>query len=368
MLKENTVIIEMTGIFGAGYLPGLFKPVTTILRERYLRIEDNGKPSSLVTRYHIDNEAARINDPKRRERITELIRKANNLKPDEWIELIDSLRWADVLFQESVESYARSIDVVFRRGGRLQNYILLRGTRWEEAETNRFQPKLQFFLKAEYEAIKQTFERNKEVNRIIKCYPELYCESPKQAYELQEDWLQKVQRFPGLRYIERRKPDEEEFAREEFTEDIVNFIVPYINLFGFQTMLKTRIFISYSHKDTWFADKLEKTLTQRGFGVWIDKKEILAGDSLLNKIKEGIDTSKFLCAVISKNSINSNWVQEELERAMNQQIKSGKVKVLPLLLERALELPLFLEGKKYINFSKEAFDSGVEELMRRLKS
>ena len=90
MLKEDTVIIEMTGIFGAGYLPGLFKPVTAILRERYLRIEDNGRLSSLVTRYHIDNEAARINDPQRRERITELIRKANNLNSDEWIELIDS--------------------------------------------------------------------------------------------------------------------------------------------------------------------------------------------------------------------------------------------------------------------------------------
>lgn len=61
-------------------------------------------------------------------------------------------------------------------------------------------------------------------------------------------------------------------------------------------------------------------------------------------------------------------MREELDLAMNQQIESGEVKVLPIVIERGLELPSFLKGKLYIDCSQGDFDKCVEELMRKLKS
>ncbi|HKG61691.1 MAG TPA: toll/interleukin-1 receptor domain-containing protein [Pyrinomonadaceae bacterium] len=364
MSIRKPIIIEMTGIFGAGYLPGLFKPLKALLQENFLWI-DADKSKGLIANYHVDNEAVRKRDVQRRERITHLIKQVPNLNPEEWNELIAALRWADELFQESLEAYPSN--VVFRRGGKLQNYILLRRTQWQEADMNRLQPKLQVFLEASYSAIKQTFEQNQEVRRIIRESPELFCESPERAMELQEEWLQTVKDFPGLIHIKRQQPGKEEFANEEFSKEIINTIIPLLNLFGLKTTLRRKVFISYSRKDEWFADKLDDALNRKNVGVWIDKREILVGDSIIKRIREGIATSHFICAVISSNSINSKWVQEELDMAMNQQIESGEVKVLPLVLESGLPMPSFLVGKLHIDFSKEDFDKCVEDLMRRLK-
>lgn len=302
MSKRKPIIVEMTGIFGAGYLPGLFKPLKSMLQENFLWLNDNN-PTKLIANYHIDNEAARKADPQRRARITHLIRNVRNLNSEEWSELITSLRWADELFQKSLNAYPSN--VVFRRGGRLQNYILLRGTRWEEADMNRLQPKLQIFLKADQSAIEQTFDQNEEVEKIINESPELFCESPERALELQEEWLQKIKDYPGLTYIERHKPSKEEFASDEFAREIINNLVPLLDVFGLKTMIKKRVFVSYSRNDHWLAEKLEDALKQRGIGVWVDKREILVGDSLIKKIREGINASQYVCAVISSNSINS---------------------------------------------------------------
>ncbi len=132
---------------------------------------------------------------------------------------------------------------------------------------------------------------------------------------------------------------------------------------------KTRIFISYSHADMEFAHKLEKALIDKSIDVWIDRKEILVGDSLIQKIREGIDSSQYVCALLSKTSVESRWVQSELDIAMSQQIENQKIKVLPLVVEKDVELPGFLKGKLYIDFSsKENFAICVSQILRRVNS
>lgn len=365
MVERKPIVVEMTGIFGAGYLPGLFNPLKSMIQENFLWLNDD-KPESLMANYHIDNTAAIKRNPQRRNRIADLIEKAPNLNLDEWAEFVDSLEWADELFEENLKSYPSN--VVFRRGGRLQNWIHLRGNRWEEANINRRKPKLPVFLTATSPAIKQTFEQNQEVRKIIGQSPESFCNSPERALELQEEWHKRVEDYPGLICIERQPASKEEFANDEFAREIIKPIIPRLDSYGLKTMIKIKVFISYSSKDGWFADKLENALNRKGIGVWIDKKEIVVGDDLIEKIREGVNTSQYICAVISNNSINSRWVREELNLGMNQQIESGEVKVLPLILESGLEMPSFLKGKSHIDFSKEDFDKCVDNLMRRLKS
>lgn len=109
------------------------------------------------------------------------------------------------------------------------------------------------------------------------------------------------------------------------------------------------IFLSHNHADKPFVRRLAQDLQTAGVRVWIDEAEIMIGDSLIEKIRQGIDEMEYVGVVLSQNSVESRWVQEELDIAMNQQIEGRRVKVLPLLLDDC-ELPGFLQGKLYADF------------------
>jgi hypothetical protein len=112
------------------------------------------------------------------------------------------------------------------------------------------------------------------------------------------------------------------------------------------------VFLSHSHKDKPFVRKLAKDLDISGIKVWIDEAEIKVGDSLIRKIISGIDSVDYLGIVLSPNSVNSQWVQEELEQALNIQVSQGYIKILPILLLDC-EIPGFLRGKLYADFRDE---------------
>jgi len=126
------------------------------------------------------------------------------------------------------------------------------------------------------------------------------------------------------------------------------------------------IFLSHSHADKSFVNKLARDLRRPGYFVWTDDAEIKIGDSLIQKIREGIDKVAYVGAVISHSSIDSEWVKKELDIAMNQEIEGRKVKVLPLLLDD-VELPNFLKGKRYADFrDNRRYKKSLNEIKKRL--
>ena len=126
------------------------------------------------------------------------------------------------------------------------------------------------------------------------------------------------------------------------------------------------IFLSHSHADKPFARKLGNDLRRAGYAVWIDEAEINIGDSLIEKIREGIDQVDFVAAILSNASIASKWVTRELDIASNREIEEGKVVVLPLLLEK-VDLPGFLKGKFYGDFTNEdRYEEILSLLIRKL--
>ena len=128
----------------------------------------------------------------------------------------------------------------------------------------------------------------------------------------------------------------------------------------------TKVFISYSHKDRHFVLSLAQDLKFLGADLWIDFTHIKIGDSLIERIREGIDEVEYVGAVISKNSVASNWVQYELDVAMNQEISGKKLKVLPILLDD-VDLPGFLLGKYFADFRKnDLYYVSLEKMVERL--
>ncbi|WP_036300473.1 toll/interleukin-1 receptor domain-containing protein [Methylotenera sp. L2L1] len=128
------------------------------------------------------------------------------------------------------------------------------------------------------------------------------------------------------------------------------------------------IFLSHSHADKPFARRLAADLRKAGHAVWIDEAEINIGDSLIEKIREGLDQVDFVAAIITAASVTSKWVTRELDIASNREIEENRIVVLPLLVEY-VELPGFLKGKFYGDFTDMShYDEVFELLLRKLGS
>lgn len=128
------------------------------------------------------------------------------------------------------------------------------------------------------------------------------------------------------------------------------------------------IFLSHNSVDKPFVRKLANDLRRRGHYAWVDEAEIKVGDSLIDKIEEGIDNTDFLGVVISQNSIESEWVKREVRIALTQEISGKKVKVLPILLEK-VKIPSFLIDKKYADFtSEDKYKNSLNEIFDAMEA
>lgn len=127
------------------------------------------------------------------------------------------------------------------------------------------------------------------------------------------------------------------------------------------------IFLSHTWGDKPFVRKLAHDLRDAGVKVWLDEAEIKLGDSLLEKIQEGINSMDYLAVVLSPDSVSSEWVKREVEVAMNHEISGRRVKVLPLLYKKC-DLPGFLIGKLYADFTDpKRYQASLKMILERLQ-
>jgi len=124
------------------------------------------------------------------------------------------------------------------------------------------------------------------------------------------------------------------------------------------------VFISYSHQDKDFVDKLAANLVMHKARVWIDRWELNVGDSIIDKIQEAIQESDALIIVISSSSMKSEWCKKELSAGFLRELEEKRVIVLPLLLEEC-EMPIFLKGKQYADF-RDDFDKGLMKILEAI--
>jgi TIR domain len=126
------------------------------------------------------------------------------------------------------------------------------------------------------------------------------------------------------------------------------------------------IFLCHSSKDKFFVRELAEKLSAAGVRVWLDEAEINIADSLTAKIGQAIDGMDYFAVVLSRHSVTSEWVQRELQIAMQRELKERKVVVLPLLME-PVELPPFLRDKLYADFTgPEHFNATFPKLLEAL--
>ncbi len=109
-------------------------------------------------------------------------------------------------------------------------------------------------------------------------------------------------------------------------------------------------FISHNSADKKFAKKLSSDLQSQGISVWLDEWVMRGGESLSDMVQNGISISDVFIIILSENSINSPWVQEELRAAFQRRFNQKKhFVIIPLMLEECT-IPLFLQDYLYISF------------------
>jgi hypothetical protein len=121
------------------------------------------------------------------------------------------------------------------------------------------------------------------------------------------------------------------------------------------------IFISYSHRDAEFVDKLAAHLIKEKAQVWLDRWELKVGDSILGRVQEALTEASALLVVLSNASVQSEWCKKELNFGLLKELEEKRVVVLPVLLEDCT-IPPFLRDKKYADF-RSSFEDGLEAVL-----
>jgi TIR domain len=123
-----------------------------------------------------------------------------------------------------------------------------------------------------------------------------------------------------------------------------------------------RAFISYSHDDRDFVRRLADALNCNGVPLFFDEWDIRPGDSIIKKIfEEGLAKSEFFFVVLSKTSVSSSWVKDELDVATVRRI-GGLTRVVPILKDDC-EIPWSLRALRWLDMRAD-FDAGVRELTK----
>lgn len=128
---------------------------------------------------------------------------------------------------------------------------------------------------------------------------------------------------------------------------------------------KLKVFLSYSRKDSAFAQELLAALELLGFDAYLDKEDIAPGEPWEERLGNLIRLADTVVFIISPNSVASqhcNWEVDETARA-------GK-RLVPIILAQVPDsnVPERLRKLNYVYFDGEPFLKAVGELARALRA
>lgn len=96
-------------------------------------------------------------------------------------------------------------------------------------------------------------------------------------------------------------------------------------------------FISYSSKDQEFVERLYADLQSRGIRCWFAPEDMKIGDKIWDTIDQYIRIPDKLVLILSENSINSNWVEDEVSAAYEEEHNREKTVLFPIRLDSAIK-------------------------------
>ena len=92
------------------------------------------------------------------------------------------------------------------------------------------------------------------------------------------------------------------------------------------------VFISYTTADEGFAQRIHADLQDHGVRCWFAPQKMQAGRKLIDQIDAGIKLYDKLLLVLSEESMQSDWVAEEIARARAREKQEERRMLFPVRL------------------------------------
>nr|CAB3250471.1 G patch domain-containing protein 3 [Phallusia mammillata] len=135
------------------------------------------------------------------------------------------------------------------------------------------------------------------------------------------------------------------------------------------------VMISYSHQDIDIMRKVKGTLEKAGVSVWVDESALTPGAVFLREIGEAIVASRLFIVLLSADSVQSKYCQDEVSLAYISNKNIFAVSILPFnevsdVMDLGMKLTLACVHWSFLNENPEeslqnfvgAIKSGIERL------
>ena len=133
--------------------------------------------------------------------------------------------------------------------------------------------------------------------------------------------------------------------------------------------MQNKVFISYSRKETRHLNTIKRVIEGQGFTAWFDTQNIPPGANFEDVINRSIRDSFCVIALLSKAALSSEWVQKEVEFALDEGLP-----IIPILRDlRHDEVKKSPWAKRlasfnYLNFSQKLGSNAQISLQQALQS
>jgi uncharacterized protein YjbI with pentapeptide repeats len=115
-------------------------------------------------------------------------------------------------------------------------------------------------------------------------------------------------------------------------QEINNIIYKIFDLRANQAIQVSPLFISYSHADAEFVEKLEPHLTEKGIRFWRDIHDMKSG-RLEKQVDHAMRQNPTVILILSENSTRSDWVEHEARLARELEKEIGRDVLCPIALD-----------------------------------
>jgi len=116
-----------------------------------------------------------------------------------------------------------------------------------------------------------------------------------------------------------------------YQKSITNFLAEKFSIYQF------RVFLCHASEDkNDVILPLTRALKSADIDYWVDSAAIKLGDSITEKVNEGLRTSNYCILVLSKSFVGKPWPERELNSILNMRIAAEK-EIIPVLVGTAEE-------------------------------
>jgi len=134
------------------------------------------------------------------------------------------------------------------------------------------------------------------------------------------------------------------------------------------------VFLAHNSLDKQEVIAIARYLKHNGLNPWLDKEQILGGDTILEKVYDGIKKSKTGAFFISPNGLGNFQENIELYTVinwfLNQRQQSQSFRIIPILLPGVTKVPEKIEYLaiwRWIQLTKSNDLDALDDLIRSIK-